>query len=108
MPYLYNFPNGTTPDTILSGLNSELPLISGLLFFTFMVIWLGGSARQRARTGMADYAMWGTVAGLATFILSLLLGVLSGYISLTMTIIIIVVTLGFALWLFLDKKPTEI
>lgn len=109
MAYLFDFPNGTTPDVIVPQIASEVTiLIPGLLVFVFFVVFLGGISRQRNKGYQPDYPMWGTVAGISTFILSLILGVASGFISLVQTVIILVITFGFGLWLFLDKRPNEV
>lgn len=109
MAYLYNFPNGTTPDVILPQVASQITwLVPGLLFFVFCVIFIGGSSRQKNRGYQADYPMWGTVAGISTFMLSLVFGMVSGFISLWQTVITLVITFAFALWLFLDKRPNEV
>lgn len=106
---LYDFPNGTTPDTVVSQLIAEVPVLSsGLLILVFFTVFLGGIARQKAKGQQADYPMWGTVAGISSFLVSLIMGVASGFISLTTTVITLVVTLGFGLWLFLDKRSNEV
>lgn len=109
MAYIYNFPNGTTPDTIVPQIITGVPILSsGLLVLVFFVVFLGGISRQKAKGFQADYAMWGTVAGISTFMVSLIEGVASGFVSLTTTIVVLVVTLGFGLWLFLDKRAMEV
>lgn len=109
MAYLYTFPNGTTPDVIIPQTIAQVPVIStGLLVLVFFAVFLGGIARQKAKGYQADYAMWGTVAGISTFLVTLIMGVSSGFISLTTTVVVLVVTLGFGLWLFLDKRANEV
>lgn len=109
MPYIYDFPNGTTPDQIAPQLIAEVPIIStGILVLVFFTVFLGGISRQKAKGWQADYPMWGVVAGISTFLVSLIMGVSSGFISLTNTVIVLCVTLGFGLWLFLDKRPSEV
>lgn len=109
MAYLYTFPNGTTPDTIVSGVITTVPVFStGLLVFVFLVTLLGGIGRQKAKGWQADYPMWGTIAGIATFLLALVMGVQQGFISLPVTIVVLAVTLGFGLWLFIDRRSNEV
>jgi hypothetical protein len=109
MAYIYDFPNATTPDTFVPQLITEVPIISsGLLTLVFFVVFLGGISRQKAKGFQADYPMWGTVAGISTFLVSLIMGVSSGFVSLTTTVVILVITLGFGLWLFLDKRSNEV
>ena len=104
----YTFPNGTRPDDILiqtqSAVNVFIPMF---LFFLFFVIFLGGTSRQKMRTGTADYPMWAVVSSLSILIISLLLGVVSGLISLGTTVIIVVITISSGAWLFLDRKINE-
>jgi hypothetical protein len=109
MAYLYTFPNGTTPDVIVPQIVSQVPVVStGLLVLVFFAVFLGGISRQKSKGYQADYAMWGTVAGISTFLVTLIMGVSSGFVSLTTTVIVLVVTLGFGLWLFLDKRQNEV
>ena len=108
--YLYNLTTSTSGiDTIASNTFTSVPqFIPFFLVFIFLTIFLGGISRQKARTGTSDYAMWGTVASMSTFMVALLMTLGTGIISLTQLIITLVLTLVFGAWLFFDRKPSEI
>ena len=106
--YLYAFPNATTPDNILVQTITAIPsLVPGFLMFVWFMVFMGGVSRQKARTGTADYPMWAVVSSLAILILSQIMGIIAGMISLEWTVIIVVLTIFSAVWLFLDKKSNE-
>ena len=83
-------------------------LISLLLLFVFFVVFLGGTARQKTRIGTADYPMWAVVASLSTFMITLILSVVEGFIRLDMLVLVVVITIFSGVWLFLDKKQSEV
>lgn len=110
LDYLYALPNTTDGlDTILTETSTAfsgfLPLI---FFFVFFVIFLGGISLQKSRTGTADYPMWSVVASLSIFVLALLTSVDSGLIRLEWLVIVTVITIFSAVWLFLDRKISEV
>lgn len=106
---LYTLPNATEPDNILVQLVAQVPAIIPLvLAFVFFVVFLGGIARQKARTGTADYAMWSVVASLSMFMVSLILSVIEGLIHLDYLVIVVIVTIFSAIWLFFDKRGGEL
>jgi len=108
MSYLFTFPNATTPDNILIQTATSVPsLIPAFLLFVFFMIFLGGISRQKLRTGTADYPMWAVVASLGIFMLSLIMGIVPGLISLEYTVIVVVITIFSGVWLFLDRKVNE-
>src|SRR3990167_5617790 len=84
MPDLYDLPNATTGlDDILVETVEAVPSLMPMLFlFVFFVVALGGIARQKARTGTADYPMWFVVASLSVFILALITSTITGLIRL--------------------------
>lgn len=107
---LYTLPNATSGvDAIAvqtaTQVTSLTPLILAFVFFT---VWLGGTARQKARTGTADYAMWCVVASLGMLITSLIMSMISGLIQLEWLAIVITVTIFSGVWLFLDRKAQEV
>jgi uncharacterized membrane protein YoaK (UPF0700 family) len=106
---LYTLPNGTTIDSItvqtLTSVNSFTPL---LLFFVFFLVLLGGSSRQKARTGNADFPMWSVVASISTLMVALILSTLTGLIQLDYLVIVVVVTIFTGIWFFLDHKQSEV
>jgi CHASE2 domain-containing sensor protein len=110
MDYIYNLPNSTVgSDAIFKETMTVVPLfIPMLLLFIFAVVFLGGISRQKARSGFADYPMWSVVASLSIFLVSLILTLYDGLISLIQLTIVVVINIFSAIWLFLDRKASEI
>lgn len=110
MAYLYDLPNATTGfDDIAVQTVTAVPAFTPLLLvFVFFVVFLSGISRQKARNGTADYPMWSVVASLSTFMIALILTLYEGLINITYLAIIITVTIFSAIWLFLDKKTSEV
>jgi len=103
--YIYTLPNSTTADSLLTDTISAVPIFTPLvLLFVFMIVFLGGITRQKARTGDADYPMWSVVASIATLLVSLIMSVTSGVIQLDWLVVVVVITIFSGAWLFLDKK----
>ena len=109
LDYLYNLPNATSgADTILVETVTAVPrFTSMLILFIFFVVFLGGIARQKARSGTADYPMWGIVASLSAFLITLILTLKSGLIGLDTLVIVVVMNIASAVWFFLDRKVGE-
>lgn len=108
-PYIYTIPNGTTPDEIVPQVISQVPVLSaGLLVLVFFMVFLGGISRQKGKGIQSDYALWGTIAGISMVMVVAVMSIIQGYISLTLAVISLVVTFGFGLWFFLDKRPNEV
>ena len=107
---LYNLPNSTEgADNILIETASAVPqLIPLLLVFVFFVVFLGGTSREKARKGRADYPMWSVVASLSTLLIALLMSVVQGLIRLDVLIIVVVITIFSGVWLFLDRRQSEL
>ena len=111
MAYLYNLPNSTSGlDSIILQMTtgSFYWLVPVMLFFTFMLVFLGGISRQRIKTGTADYSAWAIIASMATLLPALLFSVSAGYIRLDWLVIVVVINIGSAVWFFLDRKITEV
>lgn len=110
MADLYTLPNATSGlDAIVVDTVEAVPSLIPLLFlFVFFVVALGGIARQKARTGTADYPMWFVIASLSVFMLALITSTTTGLIHLDWLIIIVVVLLFSGVWLFLDRRSSEI
>lgn len=102
--YLYTLPNETSGiDNILAQTITAVPAFTPLLLlFTFFLVFLGGSGRQKARTGGANFPMWSTIASLSTLMLALILSTASGFIRLDWLVIIVTITIFSGVWLFLD------
>ena len=107
---LYDLPNSTTGfDSIFVETVTQVPSLTPLiLVFTFFIVWIGGIARQKLRTGTSDYAMWAVVASLMTFVVALIMTISSGIINLNWLVIVIVITIMCGVWLFLDRRASEI
>ena len=110
MPYLYELPNSTTGiDAILVQTLNIFPAFTPLLLlFVFFTVFLGGIARQKARTGTADYPVWSVVASMSMLMIALILSIISGFIRLDWLVIVVVITIFSAVWLFLDRRSGEI
>jgi len=76
--------------------------------FVFFTVFLGGITRQKARTGTADYPTWSIIASLSILIVALLFSVTAGFIRLDWLIIVVSLNILSAVWLFLDKRSSEI
>lgn len=110
LDYLYNLPNSTKGiDDIIIETTSAFPqLVSMLLFFVFLIIFIGGITNQKLRTGTADYPVWSLIASISILFLALLFSVSVGFMQLDLLIIVVTLNIFSALWFFLDKKPSEI
>ena len=110
LDYLYELPNATTgmDDIVVQTVTAVPGFIPLLLLFVFFVVFLGGISRQKARTGTSDYAMWAVVASLSTFMVTLIMTLIEGLIRLDWLVIVVVITIFSVVWLFLDKKQSEV
>jgi len=107
---LYTLPNATTgADAILVQTLTSIPgFVPMLMLFVFFVIFLGGVVRQKARTGTADYAMWSVIASLSIFMIALVTTMVDGLIRLDWLVIVVVITIFSGVWLFLDRRQSEV
>lgn len=107
---LYTLPNATEGiDEIAIQTIIAVPSLSPLiLFFVYFVIFLGGIARQLFKSGTADYASWSVVATLSTFMVALVMSIKVGFIRLDWLGIVIGLTILSGVWLFLDRKQSEV
>ncbi|HUU88274.1 MAG TPA: hypothetical protein VMX17_11040 [Candidatus Glassbacteria bacterium] len=110
LDYLYELPNATKgmDDIVVQTVTAVPGFIPLLLLFVFFVVFLGGISRQKARTGTSDYAMWAVVASLSTFMVTLIMTLIEGLIRLDWLVIVVVITIFSGVWLFLDKKQSEV
>lgn len=108
--YLYTLPNVTSGgDALVTQTLLSFPwFVPLILFFTWMVVFLGGITRQLARGGSADYSAWSMLASVSTLLPALILSVNSGYIQLDWLIIVVSMNILSAIWFFLDRKATEV
>jgi len=107
---LYNLPNSTAGgDDILVQTVASVPSLTPLILaFVFFVIFLGGISRQKTRTATADYSMWSVVASIGTLMIALIMTMIEGIIRLDWLMIVVVVTIFSGVWLFLDRKQSEV
>lgn len=107
--YLYTLPNATTGvDDILVQTQDAIPsFVPLLLFFVFLVVFLGGIVRQKSRTGTADYPIWALMGCLSVFFVTLLMSVIQGLIDIALLGIVIFLTIFCAVWFLLDRRPQE-
>lgn len=107
---LYTLPNATSglDDILVQTITAVPSLTPMLLAFIFFIVWLGGMARQKARTGTSDPQMWLLIASMATFMVALIMTMISGIIQLDWLIIVLVVTIFSAVLFFLSKRETEV
>jgi len=110
MTYLYNLPNATSGiDAIVIQTINIFPAFTPLLmFFVFLVVFIGGASRQKIRTGSADFPAWAMIGSIATLLLALLFSVTAGFIRLDWLVIVLSLNILSAIWFFLDKKVTEV
>ena len=111
MAYLYDLPNSTAGiDAIVLQMTtgSFYWLVPVMLFFTFILVFMGGVSRQKIKTGTADYSAWAIMASMATLLPALLFSVSAGFIRLDWLIIVVVLNIVSAIWFFLDRKITEV
>lgn len=111
MTYLYELPNATSGiDAILLQMTSGSFsfIVPMLLFFIFMVVFLGGVIRQKTRTGTADYSAWAVMGSISTLLVALVFSISAGYISVDILVLTVVLTLGSGIWFFFDRKASEL
>jgi len=110
MAYTYPQPNMTGGvDTLLVSTQASVPVFVPLiLLFVYGVVLLGGIMSQKRRTGFADVPMWATLAGIATLLIALSMSLVADFINIEWLIIVVVLTCASGIWLFLDRKNTEI
>jgi hypothetical protein len=111
LPYLYELPNSTAgADAIVNQMTTGsfgwfVPLV---LFFVFLLVFIGGITRQKIRTGTADYPIWAVLGSIATLLIALIFSISEGYIRLDWLVIVVTITIFSAVWFFMDRKVTEI
>jgi len=104
----FNFPNGTTPDDILINTASQVPVFPPLvLFFTWAMIFFGGMQRQNAKHNYSDAPQWAVLASLGTFLLSLVMTIKEGLITLPILIVVLSVTILSGIWFFMSRGRFE-
>ena len=113
MSYLFSPPNLTSGiDDALISTGHAVPIFPIMIMvFVYMLVLIGGSNNQKRRTGNADYPYWFLLAGLTTFMLSLIFtlpNALNGsMIDLTVLGIVVAITILSAVWYFLSSVRGE-
>jgi len=108
---IYNLPNNTTG---LDGLVTQMTtgnfhwFVPIILFFVWIVVFLGGITRQKAKTGRADYSGWCIISSLSILLVALFFSISTGFMSLDRLIIVVTFNLFSAVWFFFDRKANEI
>ena len=111
LDYLYALPNSTEGiDSLILQMTqgSFYWIVPVMLFFTFILVFMGGISRQKIKTGTADYSAWAIMASMATLLPALLFSVSAGFIRLDWLIIVVALNIVSAIWFFLDRKITEV
>ena len=104
----FNFPNGTAPDEVLISTATAVPAFPQmLLFFTWVLIFFGGIQKQSKRFGYSDTPQWAVIASMATFLLSLVMTIKDGIISLPILMIVLSITILSAVWFFMSRGRFE-
>ena len=107
---IYTLPNATGGiDQTLVSVATQIPVfVPMLLVFVWIVVFLGGSNSQKKRTGNSDMPMWSVMASLSVLMISLALSVKEGLMSLDVLGMVVGLNILCALWLFFDRRNTEI
>ena len=104
----FEFPTGTTPDEMLVGVSTSVPVFPIMLIvFTWFFIFLTGCIKQKGRGGYIDMPQWAVLASLGTLLMSLALTVTEGIITLPILVIVVALTILTAVWFFLSRGRFE-
>lgn len=105
---LYNLTNATTPDGILIGVSSSVPIFPiMILIFTWFVVFLGGSERQSSKVGSTDMPLWSVLASLSILLLSLIMTISSGIIAGYVLAIVVSINILTGIWFFMSRGRIE-
>jgi len=104
----FNLTLGNTPDAAIIGIASAVPIFPiMLLVFSWFMIFLGGVQRQSRKSGYADLPQWATMASLGCVLLSLIMSIKEGFITLPTLVIVFSITILSAIWMFLSRGRFE-
>lgn len=108
--HLYNLPNATEGfDVMIGDSIASVPIFAPmLLLFVFCLVFISGSTSQKRRTGFADIPMWSTIASLSTLMIALAMSLVSGLISVTTLVVVVLLTILSGAWLLLGENNREI
>jgi len=109
MGYLYTPPNLTSgvDDALFSIAGSTQAFPIGILLFVFIIVVWGGSTSQKNKIGYADYPMWFLLASLSCLLLSLVMTMRTGLITLSTLGIVIALNILTSFWFFMSKAKGE-
>ena len=103
----YAIPSGNTTgiDNMIVDVVTAVPIfVPSLLLFIYFVVFLTGFRKQSERSSTGgDMPLWGTIAGIVTSIVALILSTREGLITLPILVMPIVITIVSAIWLFASK-----
>jgi len=110
LDYLYTLPtNSSGIDKVVTETIVQVPQFASLmLFFVFMVVFIGGISRQKIRALNPDYPAWAMVSSIATLLVALLFSVQAGFIRLDWLVIVVAINIMSSIWFFLDKRINEV
>lgn len=108
--YLYSLPNATEGiDAIaIQTINIFPAFVPIMLFFTFLIVFIGGITRQRVRSGSADYSAWAVIGSIATLLPALLFSVSVGFIKLDWLVYVLALNILSAIWFFMSRGESDI
>ncbi len=105
---LYTLTDATTPDGVLIGISSSVPVLPiMILVFTWFFIFITGARKQADRTGDADVSQWALLSSVTILILSLIMTITAGLLTLPVLIIVVSITILTAVWFFLSRGRIE-
>jgi len=110
MTYTYTPPTltGGMDDSLVEVANAVNILVPMFLLFVFGVVLLGGTFSQKRRTGTADLPVWATLASITTLMVSLLMTLKKGLITITQLGIVVALTILSGVWLFMSRSKGEV
>ncbi len=104
----FSLPNGTTPDEILASASSSVPAFPiMILVFTWLVIFIRGVTKQSDVSRYADAPQWAVIASMSCLLLSLVMTVKEGFITLEVLLVVVGVTVLSGIWFFLSRGRYE-
>jgi len=106
--YLQPTLTGGLDETLIEVATAVPSFVIGLLVFVWGLVFISGSATQKAKSGYADTPMWSVMASLSTMVICLLLTIKGGLINLETLGIVVAITIFSGLWLFMSRGRGEI
>ena len=106
---LYNQPNltGGMDTAIISTAQAVPSFTIMILVFVYLIVFIGGSAGQKRKGGVADIPFWALLSGLSTTMVALIMNIGAGLLSLTVLSIVISITILSGFWFFMSRGRYE-